>query len=99
MSVKSSTTAARDEDALLINLFAGLDILTVTPEHQRRGAGRMLTKWGMDQADKLGADVCLSLSYCSCCIRDTNAFRCSSRPLALEFRYMSRWVSRPSEAS
>ncbi|EPE28362.1 Acyl-CoA N-acyltransferases (Nat) [Glarea lozoyensis ATCC 20868] len=35
------------------NLFS-LDLLTVDPKYQRRGAGRLLVKWGTSQADKLG---------------------------------------------
>ena len=35
----------------------GLSILTVATEHQYRGAGTMLTKWGTDLADKINAEV------------------------------------------
>lgn len=34
-----------------------LDNLTVDPNHQRRGAGRMLVKWGTAIADQMGIDV------------------------------------------
>lgn len=31
--------------------------LTVDPNHQRRGAGRMLVKWGIAIADQMGVEV------------------------------------------
>ena len=31
--------------------------LTVHPKHQTRGAGSLFIKWGMEQADRLGAEV------------------------------------------
>ena len=34
--------------------------MTVAPEHQYRGAGTLLTKWGTDLADKIGAEVRIS---------------------------------------
>ena len=34
-----------------------LDILTIDPNHQRRGAGRELMKWGVRMADEIGAEV------------------------------------------
>ena len=41
---------------LLTGVLA-LDLLTVDPRHQKRGAGRMLVQWGTDIADKLGFEV------------------------------------------
>ena len=41
---------------------AALDLLTVDPKHQSRGAGTMLLKWGTELGDRLGAEVC-SLRY------------------------------------
>lgn len=37
----------------------GLNYLTVDPRQQRRGIGKMLTQWGIDEAAKGGKDVCL----------------------------------------
>ncbi|KAL8651851.1 MAG: hypothetical protein Q9210_003025 [Variospora velana] len=34
--------------------LVSLDILTVDPKHQKRGAGRMLVEWGTAIADKMG---------------------------------------------
>lgn len=34
--------------------------MTVAPQHQHRGAGTLLSKWGVDLADNIGAEVC----YC-----------------------------------
>ncbi|KAL9120544.1 MAG: hypothetical protein Q9187_002900 [Circinaria calcarea] len=39
-----------------------LDILTVDPQWQRRGAGRMLVKWGIAVADKMQVESCYSFS-------------------------------------
>ena len=33
-------------------------MLTVDPEYQRRGAGTMMVRWGVDIADRIGAEVC-----------------------------------------
>ena len=37
--------------------MTALDIETVDPEWQRRGAGRMLVKWGTAIADEMGVEV------------------------------------------
>lgn len=37
--------------------MTALDIETVDPEWQRRGAGRMLVKWGTAIADEMGVAV------------------------------------------
>ena len=37
---------------------AALDLLTVDPKHQSRGAGTMLLKWGTELGDRIGAEVC-----------------------------------------
>ena len=34
-----------------------LDILTIDPHHQRRGAGRELVQWGVRLAEEKGAEV------------------------------------------
>ncbi|MCJ1313395.1 hypothetical protein MMC25_007073 [Agyrium rufum] len=39
-----------------------LSILCVLPEHQYRGAGTMLTKWGADLADEIGAECTVESS-------------------------------------
>lgn len=51
-----------------------MEILTVDPNHQRRGAGRMLVRWGTAIADQMGVEVRLScysdlqrLSRLDCC--------------------------------
>ncbi|KAK6442698.1 hypothetical protein LTR95_001057 [Oleoguttula sp. CCFEE 5521] len=36
-----------------------LNVLTVLPEHQGRGAGRQLIQWGVKEADKLHVCMCL----------------------------------------
>ena len=41
-----------------------LDILTVDPKHQRRGAGRMLVEWGVKMADEMGAEVATYRTSC-----------------------------------
>lgn len=38
-------------------MLLALDLLTVDPEHQRRGAGRLLVQWGTSLADELGFQV------------------------------------------
>ena len=38
---------------------AALDLLTVDPKHQSRGAGTMLLKWGTELGDRIGAEVSL----------------------------------------
>lgn len=35
-------------------MSSALDLLTVDPKLQRRGAGRLLVKWGTSLADELG---------------------------------------------
>lgn len=34
-----------------------LAILTVDPDHQHRGAGTMMVKWGVELADRMGAEA------------------------------------------
>ncbi|KAF2759344.1 acyl-CoA N-acyltransferase [Pseudovirgaria hyperparasitica] len=34
-----------------------LHVMVTLPEHQGRGAGRMMMKWGVDEADRLGLDA------------------------------------------
>ena len=34
-----------------------LDMMMVDPAYQRMGAGRMLVKWGLAEAEKMGVDV------------------------------------------
>ena len=41
---------------------SGLDILLTDPRHQRRGAGGMLLKWGVDLADQLNINAYLESS-------------------------------------
>ncbi|KAI5923503.1 hypothetical protein F4810DRAFT_209018 [Camillea tinctor] len=36
-----------------------LEQLVVHPDHRRRGAGRMLTNWGIKKADELGVETCV----------------------------------------
>nr|OQO16101.1 hypothetical protein B0A51_17067 [Rachicladosporium sp. CCFEE 5018]OQO19395.1 hypothetical protein B0A51_11269 [Rachicladosporium sp. CCFEE 5018] len=36
-----------------------LNVLTVLPEHQGRGAGKKLLTWGVEEADKLHVSMCL----------------------------------------
>ncbi|KAI1078354.1 acyl-CoA N-acyltransferase [Whalleya microplaca] len=36
-----------------------LEQLVVHPDHRRRGAGRMLTNWGIQKADELGLESCI----------------------------------------
>ncbi|KAI1757093.1 acyl-CoA N-acyltransferase [Xylaria castorea] len=56
--------------------YAHLRSLQVAPEHQRRGAGRMLVMWGVEEAKRLGLPACLESSpeahslYLSCGFRD-----------------------------
>lgn len=45
------------EFRILTEHVAALDLLTVDPKYQRRGAGRMLVQWGTEVADKLGVKV------------------------------------------
>ncbi|KAF7560294.1 hypothetical protein G7046_g3843 [Stylonectria norvegica] len=42
--------------------YAYLKLLHTDPEHQRRGAGSMLVKWGLAEADRLGIDAFLESS-------------------------------------
>ncbi|KAI0203849.1 acyl-CoA N-acyltransferase [Astrocystis sublimbata] len=55
---------------------AHLRLLHVDPEHQRRGAGRMLVMWGVEEARRLGLPAYLESSldghslYLSCGFRD-----------------------------
>ncbi|KAI4103515.1 MAG: hypothetical protein LQ339_004240 [Xanthoria mediterranea] len=42
--------------------LVSLDILTVDPKHQRRGAGRMLVEWGTAIADKMGVAAVVEAS-------------------------------------
>ena len=43
----------RNEKALIESIKV-IDMLSTHPEHERRGAGSMLVKWGTDIADSLG---------------------------------------------
>ena len=42
-----------------------LDILAVDPEHQSEGAGTKLIHWGLEHADRMGAEVILNESSAS----------------------------------
>jgi len=44
-------------NSYISNLNSDLVILSVDPDHQRRGAGRMLVQWGMEQAAAEGKKV------------------------------------------
>lgn len=39
-----------------------LDLLVTDPEHERRGAGSELAKWGCEQADRLGVEAYIEAS-------------------------------------
>lgn len=39
---------------MLISAIAALEFLQVDPKYHRRGAGRLLTQWGVKRADELG---------------------------------------------
>jgi len=47
---------------VLTDTFPDLSQLQTVPEHQRRGAGGMLLKWGTDEAARLGLPVFLCAS-------------------------------------
>ena len=49
----------KNAGAELFVVLAGiaLDLQCVDPAYQRRGAGRMLVRWGTELADKMGVKV------------------------------------------
>jgi N-acetylglutamate synthase-like GNAT family acetyltransferase len=49
------------EIAAFVDTFVGLDTLVVDPQCQRRGAGRMLVKWGTALADEMKVEVSIRL--------------------------------------
>jgi len=53
MFIHSNHFKSRIEKALIDRLVV-IDMLSTHPEHQRRGAGSMLVKWGTDIADTMG---------------------------------------------
>ncbi|KAF2674879.1 acyl-CoA N-acyltransferase [Microthyrium microscopicum] len=67
-----------------------LDSLTVSPDFQRRGVGRLLMQWGMDKADKLGLENYLEASqagkklYESCGFRAIKEMQFDMRPWGVE---------------
>jgi GNAT superfamily N-acetyltransferase len=42
-------------DSLLT--YSALDMMMVDPAYQRMGAGRLLVKWGLAEADRMGVDA------------------------------------------
>lgn len=56
MEVSSLDSSANSMTFFRLNGIA-LDILTVDPNHQRRGAGRMLVRWGTAIADQMGVEA------------------------------------------
>lgn len=42
---------------MVAEIRLGLNIMTVAPKHQHKGAGTLLLKWGTAIADKIGAAV------------------------------------------
>ena len=50
---RTTITKIRNEKALTDSIKV-IDMLSTHPEHERRGAGSMLVKWGTDIADSLG---------------------------------------------
>lgn len=46
------------------SLVADLSLLAIRPEAQGGGIGRLLTKWGIERAQKEGADIVLSSTEC-----------------------------------
>jgi hypothetical protein len=54
---RSQSISSRLTPGLIFSSCAVFAIMTVAPQHQYRGAGTMLAKWGVDEADRLEADV------------------------------------------
>ncbi|RDW56654.1 hypothetical protein BP6252_14067 [Coleophoma cylindrospora] len=55
-----------------------LDILSTHPEHQRRGAGSLLVKWGTDIADAMGVPAYIEGSIYARRLYEQNGFVASS---------------------
>ena len=51
---------------LMLRSSAALDILTIDPKHQRRGAGAKLVEWGVQLADEMGVEVTIHRSINTC---------------------------------
>ena len=50
----------------MLRSSAALDILTIDPKHQRRGAGAKLVEWGVQLADEMGVEVTIHSSINAC---------------------------------
>ncbi|KAI1334746.1 putative GNAT family acetyltransferase [Xylariaceae sp. FL0016] len=67
--------------------YAYLRLLQTDPEHQRRGAGRMLVEWGIEEAKKLGL-----VAYLESSPEGHEMYKkCGFRDLELTELDMSKW--------
>ena len=51
-----------EQEIMTSRPYLKLNTLATHPEHERKGAGSMLVKWGVDVADKLGVEAFLMSS-------------------------------------
>ncbi|PQE19538.1 hypothetical protein CJF32_00007479 [Rutstroemia sp. NJR-2017a WRK4] len=75
------------------NLVA-LDLLTVDPKYQRRGAGRLLVKWGTSLADELGFTAVVEATDCGRPLYESEGFQPVER---WEMRLPEKWKSRDKQ--
>ncbi|CAG8953782.1 hypothetical protein HYFRA_00006673 [Hymenoscyphus fraxineus] len=65
-----------------------LDLLTVDPEFQRRGAGRLLVRWGTALADELGCTAVVEATDCGVGLYQSEGFEDRGR---WETRLPEKW--------
>ncbi|PQE19635.1 gnat family protein [Rutstroemia sp. NJR-2017a WRK4] len=71
--------------------LVSLDLLTVDPKHQRRGAGRMLVQWGTKKADELGFTAVVEASDYGRDLYESEGFQEIER---WESRLPEKWAHR-----
>ncbi|KAL8952507.1 MAG: hypothetical protein Q9222_001575 [Ikaeria aurantiellina] len=85
--------------------LVSLDILTVDPKHQKRGAGRMLVEWGTAVADKMGVVAVVEASKYAIPLYQSAGFEIGHHHVIdLPDRWVGRdkqtftWMVRPKKA-
>jgi hypothetical protein len=65
------------------------------PKHQRRGAGSMLVKWGVDKADEMGVETCLEATLFGRRVYEKFGFHVTER-VVVPVPVPEKWADKPT---